>query len=241
MYKCDGNNNFENNIFDDNEWNAPFLQSPREVRDYFDGLAISGKRIIAFSLCGHAYFLDRQWTEDYAYRQYDGKTREERIALSTLESIDPDLLYDRCVTVDQPISLMLEDGSIFTIDWTCTSEVRMGLNDIPWNIQDKYYSEKADVNLLFSPLVGAKIRNVEVLSTDSSGMFEPHGEEWKQQSEFINETVIWFDNELGLYFGTTMIDYTQIACIDKNFKCLMVPFKTYYRCMTEVDKEDYEE
>ena len=237
MYKVDGKNDFENNIFDFWKWSAPMLQSPEEVRIYFNSLNVTGKKVIGLSLCTNAYFFDRQWTEEVVYRNCsDDMTREEKIKASELESIDTEFQYNRVVTVDEPISIMFDDGDVFTVDLNATSEVRMGVNEVPWNIKDKYHTEKEDINLLFAPVIGSKITGIEVISGKGYN-FEPHGDEWRNQTEFTEAFIIWFDNDTGLIFEIVMLDYTEIALIDRNRCCLKVPFRTYYRCMTEVDKE----
>ena len=63
----DGDNQFDNGVYDERRWSAPVIQSPEELAGYLRAANIPGRRLTGVRCVGPAYNFTREWLESLAF------------------------------------------------------------------------------------------------------------------------------------------------------------------------------
>lgn len=220
-----GKDCFQDNVFSAEEWSAPRMVSPKEIRDRLHSFALCGRKIRRMRMIGLSYFHTRDWIEDAAYGQLKDLSEEERQRRSQYSMIDPDLPFARCAEIDEPLLIEFEDGDVFEIDTPQEPEFCMSMNCIPWWIGAGTNQPNADADILFSPCIGQTIVNVEVNTnwTDKDPMFREPFDSPPYQRELVSDITLRLENGVGLRIGA-YIDYCEIECIDANSEDTKISF-----------------
>ena len=95
----EGKDNF-GRYFSAQEWSAPVMKSPKEIRERLRSFNLCGKRIKKIKAIGLCYNLTRDWIEDYAYRHLADLPEEERQLESEYRNIAGDMSFIRRIEID---------------------------------------------------------------------------------------------------------------------------------------------
>lgn len=222
----DGKNNFKDYTFSSNEWSAPDMVSPEEIRNRVTDFRLEGRTIADIRIIGLSYDHRRDWIEEHAYRLLEGLDEEIRQEKSTYCNIADDTQYDRYVRIDEPLLIRFDDEDVFEIDTPQQPEFRMSMNCIPWWIDAGTNLSNADAAVVFSPCIGAKIESVSVNTyiTDKDPMFSNYFDERHSTRELVSDIVLWLDNGYGLKIGG-WYDYCMVDLVDKENKVVPISFK----------------
>lgn len=239
MIKMPGKNNFINNIFDYWEWSAPVLHKPSELRDCLDKLDIVGKEIYNIKVLGQSLFHSTNFVESHAYEELKHLPENERQRLSQYMNIPNEVMYPTIATIDSALLIMLDDGSVLAFEMFAYSKVRMGVNEIPWDIQTKYNDINVDLGDLFFFCVCEKISDIEIVETPSNGelLYDTEGNPLEPQDSFIEGVYIHLDN--GYKLGISMnSDRCEVYCVDAMTNELQeISFDQLQECLhNEEDK-----
>ncbi len=210
-----GTNNFKDFTFFANEWSAPRMVSPTEIRTLLDSFSLCGRKISRMRLIGHSYFHTRDWVEDAAYRQLDGLPEEERQRRSNYLSIDPEMQFLRFAKIDEPLLIEFEDGDVFEIEALQEPEFCMSMNCIPWWINAGTNQPNTDAEMLFSPCIDRTIKTIEVntYKTSTDPMFGTPFDEAPYVRELVSDITLRLENGMGLRIGA-QADYCVVECVD---------------------------
>lgn len=169
MILSEGKNRFENNTFSFWEWSAPVLQTPEEVIRKVHELRLVGRTVKDIAAVGMGY----NW------EYFEGNMPEDRAPDDKL----------RCFAeLSDPLLIAFEDGDILAIDYVDGSSIRMGLNDIPFDILPDVNSKNFHANRLFKDVIGKKLYSLEVVITTQAPDFtEAFGMQLDEQISYIGQ------------------------------------------------------
>ena len=88
-YYSNGKNKFEDYIFSSQEWSAPAMVAPGEIRKRISSFKLEGRKIRKLRMIGLSYMLTRDWIESHAYDCLEPYEEEERKKRSDYRNIDP--------------------------------------------------------------------------------------------------------------------------------------------------------
>lgn len=216
-YCRNGKNNFKDNTFSAQEWSAPRMVSPTEIKNLVESFRLEGRKIKSMKMIGFAYNLSRNWIEARAYNFYKELPEEERQKKSDYSNIDSAIPYCRYAEIDEPLMIKFEDEDIFEIDTPQASEFCMSMNCIPWGIDTGTNLPNADAEILFSPCLGRTVESVEVRTyeTDQDPMFNVSFDEQNSKQELVSKIILHFDNGTGLCIEG-YIDFCCITFLECN-------------------------
>lgn len=130
-YYSDGKDDFKDYTFSVQEWSAPTVVSPEELKQRLFSLNLEGRRIRRMKMIGLTYNLTRNWIEEGAYNHLEKLDEQERQYQSDYEHIDPSIELYRYAEIDEPFLLEFEDGDVLEIDTPQQPEFRVSMNCIP--------------------------------------------------------------------------------------------------------------
>ena len=217
-----GKDNFKDNTFSAEEWSAPYMVSPKEIRERIDSFVLCGRRIKRMRMIGFSYSHTRDWVEEAVYLQVEHLPDEERRRKSDYPTIDLAMQFNRCAEIDEPLLIEFEDGDVFEIDTPQEPEFRMSMNCIPWQIGAGTNLPNVDADILFSPCVGQAIVAAEVHTymTDKDPMFCGTFDEPR---ELVSHITLRLENGVGLQIGPDL-DYCEVSCVDADGETVKTPF-----------------
>ncbi len=222
-----GNDNYKDFTFAAEEWSAPTMVEPDIIRAQMAKLKLEGRKIEKMKLVGHSYSHDRYWIEEYAYNALDQYDEDERHLRSEYNNISRELLFDRCVDIDEPFLIKFEDGDVFEIETTQVPLFRFSMNRIPWVIRAGTNLPNLDANIVFAPCIGRTIETVEIKTyfTDKDPMpFGDYIDESHSQYELVEAIVLWLDDGNGIRIEG-IIDSCWISLINKERKPVTIAFR----------------
>lgn len=208
---------FSNHVFSAKEWSAPSLSLKEDVEKQIDSLQLCGRKVIAMKFIGLDDIHTRYSIEDFAYGQLDELPDEERQQQSNYKNIDPNMLFYRGASIDEPLLIAFDDGDVLEIDVPWENVFRMSLNRIPWDIEFGTNAPNIDADFLFSPCIDQVITSVEYNTqmVDYSPVTEEGFKEEPFEKEVVSNIVLCFENGTALRIGG-WIDFCEIDCIDMN-------------------------
>lgn len=223
-YYGEGEDFFKNYTFSSREWSAPIMVSPKEIRERIDGFALCGRKIKRMRMIGLSYQHSRHWVEAAAYRQLEHLPEEERQRKSDYINILPDMGFNRCAEIDEPLLIEFEDGDVFEIDTPQEPEFRMSMNCIPWQINAGTNAPNADADILFSPCIGQTVVSVEVnrYLTDKDPIFGQALDE-PCPRELVSDITLRLENGVGLRVGACG-DFCEVKCVDAHNAYVKINF-----------------
>ena len=237
-FYSDGKNNFKNNIFDSNEWSAPYMVSPDEIKNRVHSFNLPGRKIKNIKFTGLNYAYVRHWIEDDIYNRLSDLPEEERQFKSDYNNISPDILFDRRAMIDEPLLIMFEDNDIFEIDTPQCPEFRMSMNCIHFDIDAGTNLPNTHANILFSDCLDQTISKVEVKTyiADKDPMLYRSFNEEPFRKELVSEIVLHFESGTGLAIGP-WFDYCIVQSINKDDNCNAIPFSELKKALFNMDDE----
>ena len=212
-----GKNNYIDNTYSSEEWSAPIMISPEEIKRLIASFNLEGRIIRRMRTIDLAFNFTREWIEERAYSYFHDLDEKERQIKSEYAHIPPEVTYSRYVEIDTPFMIEFEDGDIFEIDTPQEPEFMMSMNSIPWDIKSDTSAQNLDLNILFSPCIGKKIEKVEVktYTTDKDPMDRKPFDEQKSQHCFVSAIILRFEDGTGLLFEGCF-DFCHVVYIDQN-------------------------
>ncbi len=230
----EGKDAFQDRTFSLAEWSAPTMVSPEEIVARLDGLALCGRRIKSIRLIGMDYLHTQDWIEEAVYSQLEGLPEEERQARSELDAIDPESVFFRAASVDDPLLIKFEDGDIFEILVPQVPEFCMSMNCIPWSIAPGVNLPQINADILFAPCLGQQVVAVEteLERIDQDPMFFSPFPEPPYEREILRSVTLRLENGIGLRIGG-WLDFCEIDCVDGQGNALEMPFRELCRALTE--------
>lgn len=224
-YYSNGKNKFEDYIFSSQEWSAPAMVAPGEIRKRISSFKLEGRKIRKLRMIGLSYMLTRDWIESHAYDCLEPYEEEERKKRSDYRNIDPATPFGCVAQIDEPFLIGFEDGDVFEIDTPQQPEFRMSMNCIPWEIKAGTNLPNVDANVLFAPCLGRYIVNVEVRTeyTDKDPMFHDFFDGEHSKRELVSNIVLWLDDGSGISIGG-FIDFCEVAYINENRELHTIAF-----------------
>lgn len=224
-YMSKGANNFKGFTFSANEWSAPTMVSPTEIKEYVKKFNLIGRKVKNIRIIGLSYFHTRSWIEDAVYRQLDNLPEEERQRKSNYASIDSTVVLARSSQIDEPLLIRFEDDDTFEMDTPQQPEFRMSMNCIPWHIEAGTNLPNVNADILFEPCLGQAIVDVEVNTylTDIDPMFHEPFDGDHTKRELVSDIVLRLENGFGLRIGGR-IDFCEVDCIDNGNNIVDIPF-----------------
>lgn len=216
-YYSKGKNNFKDNIFSAQEWSAPLMVSPAEIKSLIESFRLEGRKIKRLKMIGLTYNLRREWIEDRAYNFYEDLDEDTRQEKSNYSNIEPSIPYCRYAEIDEPLLIEFEDGDVFEIDTPQQPEFSISMNCIPWWIDAGANMPNADADILFAPCLGRIIDAVEVKTyeTDTDPMLHSPFDEDGTKKELVSAIILHFDNGTGLCIEG-WIDFCHVTFIDEQ-------------------------
>ncbi len=175
MIKVNGNDVFKDNKFDWYSWSADVLQSPEELREAFEKLSLTGKRIVDLLAVGGAD----------CYGSWKSK-------IIHMESW-------------QPFILVFDSGDRLEIDFSEMTSVRMSMNCIPPELEDiEPLPDIIDGKRFIAPCVGSKIIGMDICVWDECPSFRFTGSYNitlnPNQENYIGNFDLLLDNGLKIGF-----------------------------------------
>lgn len=188
-------------VFDQREWSAPYMVDPEAIRNRLESFHLEGRTIQSFHSVGGSLFHEE---DDFDF--------------------SPDAVHYREMVLDEPFLIRFEDGDVFEILCGMMPEFQMSMNCIPWEIEPYVRAVNADAKILFSPLLGKQIRNVEVETyrTDRDPVDHDWIDEGHRQWELAGAVSLWFTDGTKLIFSHVMIDSTQVLAMDEENKEMVI-------------------
>ena len=126
-----GENIFEDNVFDWYSWASEIIQTPAQLREAFDNLNLVGKRIIDIFSVGGAHNLAGDYVDELLYREAKKSGEPERYGADINFYYNPDFTIPRWVQIDDPFIVLFEDGDQLEVDFSEGSSVVLNINSIP--------------------------------------------------------------------------------------------------------------
>lgn len=225
-YYSSGKDDYKDHTFSAQEWSAPYMVDPIEIRSRLDSLKLEGRTIKSLKLIGLSYPHVRDWIEEHAYVSLEQFEEEERHLRSEYRNIAGDIQYARYAEIDEPILIKFEDGSIFEIETPQEPEFRFSMDCIPWSIGAGTNMPNLDANIMFSPCIGRTIKHVEVKTyfTEKDPMFFDFIDEEHSKHELVSSIVLRLDDGTGICVEGH-IDFCEVSMIDKKDEILHIPFQ----------------
>ncbi len=225
-YYSSGKNDFKDFTFSAQEWSAPTMVDPNEIKARIASLRLEGRKIQNLRLIGLSYFHTRDWVESHAYDVLSDLDEKERQIQSNYNSIAPDTPFGRYAEIDEPLLIEFEDGDVFEIETPQEPEFRFSMNCIPWWIDAGTNLPNLDAEVFFSPCIGRTITGVEVKTyiTDKDPMFRDYFDEEHSKKELVSHIVLRLDDGNGIRIGG-MIDYCVVDYVDADGETLTIPFQ----------------
>lgn len=196
---------FPDNYFNCQDWHAPCLEEPDEIRQLLKQCRLESRTIKNIRLVGldYAHTLEEDVpTPKDAPHPYCGLA----------EQMDPNQKEERCVEIDEPIIITFDNGEQLEIDTPLEGEYRISMNRLPRWITGGENLPNVDAALIFSPCIGATIVRTEVC-IDAFYNHTPR----------VCSVVLHLDNGFGLLI-TTFVDYCLVYCVDANHRVQQFPF-----------------
>ena len=217
--------NFTNNIFSAQEWSAPTLSNPDEIKKRINSFNLEGKLISKMRFVGLSFFHTRLGVEEYAYGELSEYETVERQRLSEYDNIPPDTQFIRAAQIDEPFIIEFEDGDTFEIDTPDTPLFSFSMNCISHSIESDMLPANIDANILFAPGIGKAIKSVEIETyiTDKHPLFKDYFDEDHSKRELVSDIKLWLDNGDCIVIGP-FIDYCEVNYIDKKGYVSNIPF-----------------
>ena len=179
MIKINGNDVFKDNKFDWYSWSADVLQTPAELREAFDKLNLTGKRIVDLLDIGG----------EYCWADYEVSVKTGALEASSY----------------QPFVLVFDSGDRLEIDFSEMSSVRMSLNCFPHDLVDIAPLPDMDNGERFiSPCIGGKIARLDIGIWNECPSLEFTGSYgltlYDDQENYIGYFDLLLDNGLKIRF-----------------------------------------
>lgn len=233
MLKSNGKNVFENNEFDWHSWSADVLQTPQEVYEAFDALNVVGKKIVSIRAIGLGYNLREERIEDHIFSKVMESGQECPEFDSTNWHMLP-LSFPRYAVLDEPLLIILDDGSRLELDFSEGSSVRISKNCIPTDIKPGINANNFNAEKLFSCCIGADIMSLHVDCTDEFPCFTgSYGISLvDDQKKYIERIVLQLTNGTQLRLEA-FCDYGEIVATDDTGKALYLGFADLREVVTE--------
>lgn len=216
-YYTSGKNNFKDNTFSSEEWSAPCMVDPEEIKASVASFHLEGRTIKRLKFIGMDYSHSRDFIEDTAYRQLKQYDEDERQRRSDYDNIAPETSYARYAELDEPILIWFEDNDVFEIDTPQEPEFRLGMNCISWYIGEGCNIRNVDADVLLSNCIGKTILSVDVKTyqTDKDPMFSDYFDDEHSSKELVSEIILRFTDNSSLRIGPH-IDFTRIVSCDPD-------------------------
>ena len=160
-YYTSGKNNFKDNIFNSEEWSAPCMVDPEEIKASVGSFHLEGRIVKRLKFIGMDYSHSRDFIEDAAYRQLKQYDEDERQRRSDYDNIAPKTKYGRYAELDEPFLIWFEDNDVLEIDTPQEPEFRLSMNCISWYIDGGCNIRNVDANVLFSNCIGKKFKRLK--------------------------------------------------------------------------------
>lgn len=223
-YYTNGKNEFKNNIFDANEWSAPYMVSVKEIKKTINEIKLIGREIKDIRFISQVYNLNRFWVEEYAYNQIGGLPEKERHINSEYAHIDSNMMYLRYAQIDAPLLILFEDNDCFEIDTPQDPEYRISMNCIPFYINDNVHDTNVDAAKLFDICLKKKIIDVEVTTKKikKDPMFSDEFADGNER-EIVSAVILWLEGDIGICI-TPQVDYCLVYVINKKKEIVKLPF-----------------
>jgi len=201
MRKMNGNDVFEDNIYNWSSWSADVLQSVGEVQELFKQLNLIGKKISSLRSLGINY--DSPFPADDF--EYDDEYSDE----------DYDSLYDCRAEIDKPFIISFADGDRLEIDFQFTSSLRMSKNSFPLDIRATGTGPaNFDASKLFTGCLGETIVSLETEATDTTDIWA-YGKLEEGRDDYIEAINLVLSSGKKLRFSTDF-DYGIVTLLDEN-------------------------
>ncbi len=216
-YYTSWKNNFSGGTFNSEEWSAPYMVDPKEIKTLIDSFHLEGRTIKRIKFIGMDYSHSRHFMEDAAYRQLKQYDEDERQRLSEYDNIAPETTYGRYAELDEPFLIWFEDNNVFEIDTPQDPEFRLSMNCIPWYIGEGCNVCNVDAEVLFSNCIGKTIQSVEVKTyqTDKDPMLNDYFDDEHSSKELVSDIILWFTDRSSLRVGPH-IDFTRVVSCDPD-------------------------
>lgn len=201
MWKVNGNDVFENNIYSWHAWSAEILQAPEEVYACFAKLNLFNKKIAEIRAIGYGYNL----RDDYFQGDDDDAN------YSSDEKTIP------CqVEIDQPILIVFEDGDRLEMDFSEGGSIRISKNCIPVDIATSVNYNNFDANKFFSCCIAQRLVKLDVKRTTRCPVFTgSYGMRLADLEEYIESVWLTLSNGIKLKFEARD-DYGVVTATDKT-------------------------
>ncbi len=219
-----GKDCYRNNTFCLEEWSAPSMISPAEIKEHLSKFQLEGRKIKSMRLIGCSYFHIKEEIEDFAYYSMEGIGEEERQRRSEFDHIEPTLRFKRNALIDEPFLVKFDDGAQLEFTTHQVPEFQISMNCIPQQIRYGINAPTVDAEILFAPCIGQTIKEVEVNTffTDKDPML---GDELKEGAcELVSDIVLRFESGMGLRFGG-WLDYCHVECLMPDNSPALLPFE----------------
>jgi len=213
MRKINGNDIFENNIYNWSSWSADVLQSVGEVQEVFNRLDLTGKKITRLrSLGGNCVF-----PFSYAYDE-ENKYFEEF----------PARLYYCRMEIVLPFIISFADGDRLEIDFEFTSSLRMSKNSFPVDIRATGTGPADfEASHLFAGCLGETLLRLETEATDTPrDIGDAYGELEEGRDDYIEAIYLVLSSGQKLRFSTNY-DYGIVALLDENGEPVKLSFDEF--------------
>lgn len=221
IFYSDGKNQFKDNTFSWQEWSAPFIISPDEIKSRLDAMSLVGRTVKNLRLMGICENYTEYELEEKAYCALpDDMSEEERQRLSDYENISDSLLLSRSAIVDSPFLIRFEDDDIFEICTGQGPEYRFSMNNIPWNIKADWYCENVDAEIMFEAFLGKRIVDVELTIVNK----EIDSTSDDEIGSYVSRIVLWLEGDIGICISDAWFDWCEISCIDRSNEPLKLTF-----------------
>lgn len=168
----DGKDEFEDYVFDRNEWSAPTMVSPDEIKERIKSFKLEGREIQDMWFVGMCYNLTTDMVEEISYNWFEqnGVSDEEELQRkSNYKTIKPYVEFEQTAMIDEPFLIRFRneesyefEEDVFAICCDQEPEYRMSMNCIPWGIDPGVNALNVDANVLFGTCLGRTIKEVEV-------------------------------------------------------------------------------
>ena len=206
--------------YDFDSWDVPIIQEPEELMAKLKEFEVKGRKIEAIKCIGLCYNLTEDNIEDEAYTYYKEHGSENFEIKSNYENIPLDTPYIRCVEIDEPIIIYLDNGDRLEIDYDEASSLKIGKNTLPEDLQFGINPPNADVNSIFSnclqkSIIGFKVEMSDELYDDftySHGISEPIN-----QKSYISNFKIYLEDNLHIEFSS-FYDYGEVEIYEGSNK-----------------------
>ncbi len=203
---------YENDVFDFSKWSANSVHTVEEANSCLMSFTLLGEKIKKMKTVGECTNYRSERVEDLAYHTHELLyfSEEEKEKRSDYFNIDENTEYPRCVEIDEPFMIEFESGNSFEIDFAMTNTIYMNTNSIPWRVQSKYAPSNVDIDILFSPCIGATINSFEVI-------------QYEHDSNLVESIILWLEDSCGIRFrgikfSVYNFSYWIVELVDCNNK-----------------------